>query len=120
MKSRQAAFAALVARAMEYPEAYEDHPWGDTAIKVRGKMFLILRISEAALVTTVKLPASRYFALDYPGTRPTGHNLGKSGWITAEFAEGETVPMDLLHSWIDESYRAVAPKKLAATRPSLA
>lgn len=34
--------------------------------------------------------------------------------MTARFAKREKAPVDLLRSWIDESYRAVAPKKLLA------
>jgi hypothetical protein len=35
--------------------------------------------------------------------------------VTATFAAGEPVPIDLLKTWIDESYRAQAPKRLVAT-----
>ena len=40
--------------------------------------------------------------------------LGRSGWVTARFEWGDAVPTDILGDWIDESYRAVAPKKLVA------
>ena len=53
------------------------------------------------------------FALEYPFTQPTGYGLGKSGWVTASFAPKEKPPLDVLEAWITESYRAVAPKKLA-------
>ena len=39
--------------------------------------------------------------------------LGKSGWVTATFHKGDRPPFDILKSWIDESYRAIAPKKLS-------
>ena len=48
-------------------------------------------------------------------TAPTGYGLGKSGWVSVQFAPREKPPMDLMRAWIDESYRAVAPKKLVAT-----
>jgi hypothetical protein len=32
--------------------------------------------------------------------------------VTARFAERQKPPVDLLERWIDESYRAVAPRKL--------
>ena len=40
--------------------------------------------------------------------------MGKAGWVSAKFEDGDMVPLDMLFSWIDESYRAVAPKKLIA------
>jgi predicted DNA-binding protein (MmcQ/YjbR family) len=82
---------------------------------LRGKIFVFLGEDEGALHLSVKLPRSREFALEYPFTRPTGYGLGKSGWVSASFAAKEKPPLDLLQAWIDESYRAVAPKKLSAT-----
>jgi len=55
--------------------------------------------------------------LTLPFAIPTGYGLGKSGWVTATFTLKDTPPLDLLKDWIDESYRAQAPKKLVATLP---
>ena len=63
---------------------------------------------------SVKLPGSATLALDLPFASPTGYGLGKSGWVTARFGPRQKPPLDLLRQWIDESYRAVAPKKLVA------
>jgi len=49
-----------------------------------------------------------------PFAKPTGYGLGKSGWVSASFTAKERPPLDLLREWIDESYRAIAPKKLVA------
>lgn len=100
--------------AMTYPEATEDHPWGHRAIKVKGKSFVFLGGEKNAkeLSLSVKLPQSRDMAADLPFAEPTGYGLGKSGWVTARFEKVSDVPLDLLRSWIDESYRAIAPKKL--------
>ena len=106
-------FATLRAWALSFPETREDFPWGESAIKVRGKTFLFMRDNEEGLSLSVKLPESREFALEYPFTQPTGYGLGKSGWVTASFAPKEKPPLDVLEAWITESYRAVAPKKLA-------
>lgn len=54
----------------------------------------------------------RDIALDLPFAEPTGYGLGKSGGVSARFAKVSEVPLDLLKAWIDESYRAIAPKKL--------
>jgi len=118
MTTAKSAYTRLLKTAKAYPEAHEDHPWGETVVKVRGKIFVMLGLGEDGLVLTLKLPMSRYFALDYPGTGPTGYGLGKSGWITARFPADEPAPLDMLLAWLDESYRAVAPKKLLAALPS--
>ena len=112
------AFDRLKAAALAYPEAWEDHPWGETVIKVRGKIFLFLFADEEGLRVSLKLPHSREFALEYPFTSPTGYGLGKSGWVTSTFATKVKPPIDVLEAWIDESYRAVAPKKLVAMLPA--
>ena len=49
-----------------------------------------------------------------PFTSPTGYGLGRGGWVTSAFEPGDDPPVDILCDWIEESYRAVAPKKLVA------
>ena len=111
-------FAALRKFSLGLPEATEDHPWGHTALKVRGKTFVWLDKSNGELSLTVKLPVSRDFALVFDFAEPAGYGLGRSGWISCRFAKGETPDLDLMKRWIAESYRAVAPKKLGATVPA--
>lgn len=108
-------YKMLKAFALGFPQATEEHPWGDTAIKVRGKTFVFMGESAEGFGMSVKLPRSREFALDYPGTRPTPYGLGKSGWVSVQCRDTKAVPMTALKAWISESYRAIAPKKLAAT-----
>jgi predicted DNA-binding protein (MmcQ/YjbR family) len=103
--------------AMGYPGAHEDFPWGERVIKVKGKVFLFIGGKDADLSLSVKLPSSGLIALGLPFASPTGYGLAKSGWVTARFAPKEKPPLEVLRAWIDESYRAVAPKKLVATLP---
>jgi len=114
MHALEKAFQDLRKVALAYPETREDHPWGESAIKVRGKTFLFAGLSDGKLALSVKLTHRLEFALQYPFVTPTRYGLGKSGWITAAFAGNDKPPMDVLAAWIDESYRAIAPKKLAA------
>lgn len=107
--------ATLREHALSYPEAYEEFPWGERALKVNGKVFVFLSYHEGGFNVTAKLPVSGPTELLLPFASPTGYGLGKSGWVTARFAEGEEIPLPLLKGWIDESYRAIAPKKLLAT-----
>lgn len=101
--------------ALSLPGAWEDFPWGETVVKVGKKVFVFLGHSEdAAVGCSVKLPESGTEVLGLPFTSPTGYGLGKGGWVTASFAPGQAVPVDLLCEWIEESYRAIAPKRLVA------
>jgi predicted DNA-binding protein (MmcQ/YjbR family) len=111
----ESAFAILRSQGLAFPEAVEDFPWGHTALKVRNKTFGWLDESDGALSLTVKLPVSRDFALVFDFAAPAGYGLGRSGWISCRFGTSETPDLDLLKRWLAESYRAVAPKKLAAS-----
>jgi predicted DNA-binding protein (MmcQ/YjbR family) len=105
---------ALRAQALAYPEVHEDFPWGHRALKVRGKVFLFLALDEEGLAFSVKLPTSAEAALMLPFTEPTHYGLGKHGWVTATIPHGTEAPLDLFQGWVEESYRAIAPKKLVA------
>jgi predicted DNA-binding protein (MmcQ/YjbR family) len=101
--------------ALAYPEAQESFPWPNhRAIKVRGKAFVIMSADEPELSLSVKLPWSAEGVLQLPSCEPTGYGLGRSGWITATYGARQRPPLDALRSWIDESYRAVAPKRVVA------
>jgi predicted DNA-binding protein (MmcQ/YjbR family) len=109
----KAALAALRKHALAYPEAVEDHPWGDDVIKVKGKIFVSLFAGTAGgFGISAKLPETSELALTLKYTRPTPYGLGKAGWVTAELAKGRAIPVDLFKDWIDESYRAIASRAL--------
>jgi predicted DNA-binding protein (MmcQ/YjbR family) len=105
----------LMKFALTYPEAVLAHPWGHDAVKVRGKMFATFGGDEGGyheLSLTVKLPVSSEMAVSLPWVEPTGYGLGKSGWVTARIAAGGDFDIETMKGWIDQSYRAVAPKRL--------
>jgi predicted DNA-binding protein (MmcQ/YjbR family) len=114
----EALHAAIREYALGLPEAYEDHPWGESVAKVNKKVFVFLGHPEwhakHGFGFGVKLPSSGPIALSLPFTEPSGYNLGKSGWVSVSLRPGELPPLGMLKSWVDESYRAIAPKKLAA------
>jgi predicted DNA-binding protein (MmcQ/YjbR family) len=101
-------------QALAYPETYEESPWGDRVVKVRGKIFLFCGAHEGALHISVKLPHSGREALAEPWARPTPYGLGKSGWVSCTLERRHKISLERLTAWIDESYRALAPKKLVA------
>jgi predicted DNA-binding protein (MmcQ/YjbR family) len=78
-----AAEAALRAHAMAKPEATEHFPWGERAIKVKGKVFLFMYSDASKLSLSTKLPESNGVALMLPFAQPTGYGLGKAGWVSA-------------------------------------
>lgn len=106
--------AVLRRYALSFPETREDFPWGHRAFKVKGKAFVFMAREKGTLSLSVKLPASGLVALSLPFARPTGYGLGRSGWVTATFGSRDKPPLDVLRRWIEESFRAVAPKKVAA------
>jgi predicted DNA-binding protein (MmcQ/YjbR family) len=103
--------------ALAYPEATEQFPWGERAIKVCDKTFLFMRADGNGLGLSTKLPESRDFALTHTFAASTGYGLGKAGWVSASFPRGTRPPISLLCEWIDESYRAIAPKRLVKLLP---
>jgi predicted DNA-binding protein (MmcQ/YjbR family) len=101
--------------ALRYPEAYEDFPWDERVIKVRGKIFAFLGMIDTRFRLGVKLTHSNEAALGLSNVEPSGYGLGRAGWVTVWVEKPGQPPVDLLKAWIDESYRTVAPKKLVAT-----
>ncbi|HEY8078343.1 MAG TPA: MmcQ/YjbR family DNA-binding protein [Labilithrix sp.] len=111
--------AALRDLGLSFPETTEDFPWGHRTLKVKGKAFVFMGTGKEAgadhdeFFISCKLPESAPTALSLPGVKPTGYGLGKAGWVSAQYPPGKA-PVAMLKEWLVESYRAVAPKKLAA------
>jgi predicted DNA-binding protein (MmcQ/YjbR family) len=112
-KKKSAAKAALIAYALALPDAYEDHPWGEIVAKVAKKVFVFFGVDASDFGFAVKLPESGAAALELPFCEPCGYGLGKAGWVSVKMSAGDELPPEVLREWIVESYRAVAPKKLA-------
>lgn len=108
---------ALRTAGVSLPEVTEDFPWGHRALKVKGKAFVFVALERGTLSLSVKLPESATIALSMPFVEPTGYGLGRSGWCTASFDSPSQVPLPVLLFWLEESYRAVAPKRLAKLLP---
>ncbi|MEL6715260.1 MAG: MmcQ/YjbR family DNA-binding protein [Planctomycetota bacterium] len=106
--------ADMIAFALSLPDAWEDHPWGETVTKVRKKVFAFFGVEGGlgAFGLCVKLPESADDVLELENAEPAGYGLGKSGWVVVRFQEGDDVPLEDVRGWIVESYRAVAPKTL--------
>ena len=98
---------------MTYPGTHSKSPWpGHDDLAVRDKTYAYLPVAGDPFSLSVKLPYTGEVALDLPYAKPTAYGLGKSGWVSFSPPEDEIPPIDQLKEWIDESYRAQAPKKL--------
>ena len=102
-------------RAMSYPHVTEEFPWGESAFKVKGKTFVFMRADPDDLSFSVKLSKSRKQALALPGSEPTHYGLGAKGWVTLR--PTAKTSLDLLLSFVDESYRVIAPKRVLEQLP---
>jgi predicted DNA-binding protein (MmcQ/YjbR family) len=106
--------AAIRAYAFGLPEAWEDHPWGESVAKVGKKVFVFMGGQEPdpdhRARMTVKLPLSHDEALSMPFVTPAGYGLDRGHWVNVDAPPD--APLDLLLAWVEESYRTVAPKRL--------
>ncbi|HSK94663.1 MAG TPA: MmcQ/YjbR family DNA-binding protein [Candidatus Angelobacter sp.] len=98
--------------AASLPEAWEDHPWGERVFKVGRKVFVFLGGLEDRGLVTVKLRDSLDEATAFEWVQPARYGLDRGGWVTC--ALPGDAPLDMVTSWIAESYRLVAPKRLIA------
>lgn len=104
---------ALREQGLAYPGTHTKAPWpGHLDLAVKDKTFAYLSLDHEPLRIGCKLPRSSELALTLPFAQPTPYGLGKSGWVTATFADADTPPLEMLKLWVEESYRAQAPKAL--------
>lgn len=111
---------ALRKAALAFPGTAEDFPWDHHAYKAPNKkVFLFLTGQEhGGFNCSMKLPYRQEEALRLAGAEPTGYGLARSGWVTFEFGPKAKPPVAKLTDYLDESWRAVAPKKLSAAHPA--
>lgn len=80
-------------------------------VKVRKKIFVYLGAEGSDQPTAgLKLTSSLEEALEFDGVTPSRYGLGRYGWVQVPLTGA--VPAELALDWLDESYRAVAPKTL--------
>jgi predicted DNA-binding protein (MmcQ/YjbR family) len=103
----------LRAFGLAFPGAHSKAPWpGHDDLAVRDKTFAYLPAAGEPFSLSVKLPYTGEVALELPFAMATGYGLGKSGWVTFTPSPGEMPSVEQMKEWIDESYRAQAPRKL--------
>ena len=104
---------ALRTFGLGLPGAQSKSPWpGHDDLAVKDKTFAYLPADGEPFSLSVKLAYTSEVALDLPYAKPTGYGLGKSGWVTFTPTPEQMPPLEQMKEWIDESYRAQAPRKL--------
>ncbi len=71
--------------AFGLPEAWEDHPWGESVAKVGKKVFVFMGMGQGedgSAHLTVKLPDSHEEALALPFAETPGYGLDRGHWVT--------------------------------------
>lgn len=103
----------LRAFGLTFPDAHLKSPWPDHQdLAVNDKTFAYLPPEGRPFGLSCKLPYTGEVALDLPFAAPTGYGLGKSGWVSFTPSEDQIPELTQLKDWIDESYRAQAPRRL--------
>ena len=110
----------LRAICLALPEATEKEAWGDPTWRVRDRIFamqkgnfeggrpsLWLKAAEGAQAMLVDADPGRFFVPGY---------VGSKGWIGI-YLDGEEMDRDwnMVGELVEESYRLIAPKRLAAS-----
>ena len=112
-EATDATLRELRAFGLTYPGAHGKAPWpGHDDLAVNNKTFAYLAADGEPFSISCKLKYTAEAALQLLYAEPTGYGLGKSGWVTFTPGEAEMPSIEQLKEWIDESYRAQAPKKL--------
>lgn len=113
-KETDALVGQLRAFGLTFPGAHSKAPWPEhDDLAVNDKTFAYLPAKGAERFSlSVKLPYTGEVALELPFATPTAYGLGKSGWVSFNLDEGGIPAIGQLKEWIEESYRAQAPKRL--------
>lgn len=105
--------AAVLQKLRDYglslPGTSFKSPWpGHQDLAVNDKTYAYLSVDGEPFSISCKLPQSAAIALMLPFASPAPYGLGKSGWVRANTEEPD---YEMFRAWIEESYRAQAPKK---------
>jgi predicted DNA-binding protein (MmcQ/YjbR family) len=97
------------------PEAYEEETWGEATFRVRKKIFCMAAVHDPA-TPSISLKASRedqlaLLAQGEPFFFPA--YVGAKGWIGVDL-NSRLVDWTELEELVTDSYRLIAPKKMAA------
>lgn len=119
----ETAEAELTRYGLALPETDVAPGWKTTrCLRVRGKMFCVFGAGDTRrdeLTIYVKLPISAEMVQDLPFVRDSKGWYKQHDWVIAHFDADDDIlaEMATLKGWLVQSYRAMAPKKLAKLVP---
>ena len=101
-------YRTLWEHCRDKPDAQEDHPWGDTVFKIKGKVFAFLGGPHTPSVTVKAPPDELEVLLEAPFIARSRY-IGRYGWIsvTIEDADGLKLALDL----VDDSYELIKSRR---------
>ena len=101
-------YRALWEHCKAKPDAKEEHPWGDTVFKVRGKGFAFMGPYGSSGGVTVKPPADeREGLLGVPYISKAKY-IGRYGWVDVRVEDDESLRLAL--ELIDDTYEQIASR----------
>lgn len=109
-------FAALIRHCRAKPDAVLEHPWGEFAFKVGGKIFVITGEGSPLRLTVKAKPEDQEALCTHPAIERAAY-VGRFGWVTVTVRNKET--LRLAFDLVDASYALVARRakgKSAAKR----
>ena len=109
--------ARLRAICLALPDAVEKEAWGDPTWRVRDRIFAMQKGNyeggRPSLWLKGALGAQRVLVEGDPVTFFVPPYVGKSGWVGI-FLDGSGVDWEVLTDLVEDSYRLIAPRRLAA------
>jgi len=104
-------FAEALERCRLQPGAAEEHVFGETVFRVRGRIFAFLGRPDRAAVTVRPAAEDLERLLRRPFVRRARY-VGRFGWLTVEMREEDELRFAL--DLIDESYLLAAERRPGA------
>ena len=116
MPGAAAYFDTIRQHCLAKPDATLDHPWGEFAFKIGGKMFAVTTASDPLRITVKAKPEDAPSLCTHPAIERAAY-VGRFGWVTVTVKNKDTLRLAL--DLVDASYLLVAPRgkgKSAGTR----
>ena len=102
--------------ALSFPEAYLDHPWGESVVKVGKRIFVFVGQSPEGVTVTVKVPQDVLELWEHRADTFRPAYVGRYGWIGLYVRSSDA--WQTAQEGIALSYQIIAPKRLSgAVRP---
>jgi predicted DNA-binding protein (MmcQ/YjbR family) len=107
---RRRLYQAIWEHCRDKPGAVEDHPWGDTVFKIKGKVFAFLGTPESPGATVKAPPDELDVLLDAPFIKRSRY-IGRYGWISVRVDDEDALRLVL--DLVDDSYEIVKSRRRA-------